>query len=82
MEILGGMNLHLESSFYKILTHLQNAFFYFWSISCIDNVLSKCLIINNLCLFLIFQHLHSFVVTTEYIIDVNAYQYFDFFNIG
>ena len=71
MEIFSGVNLHLESAIYKVLTHLQDTFLHFWGIPGIDNILSEFLIIDHLCLFLVFQHQHSFIVATENIVNIN-----------
>ena len=75
------MYLHLEPAVHQILTHLQDAFLYFWSISGIDNVLTKFFIINEFCFVFTLQHEHGFVMPAEYIIDVNTYKYLDLLNI-
>ena len=75
------MYLHLESAVHKILTHLKDAFLYFWSISGIDNVLTEFFIIDNLCFLCTLQHQHRFVMSAENIINVNTYKYFDLLNI-
>ena len=82
MKVLGGMDTHLQAAIHKVVAHLQNALLHFGRILCLQDVVLELFAIDLLGLLFVGQHQQGFVVTAEYVIDVDAYQNLYFGNIA
>ena len=72
MEVFSGVDAHLQTSFHKVVAHLQYPLLYFIGILSIDDVVLEVFIVNFLCLLLVGEHQQSFVVFTEDVVDVDT----------
>ena len=78
VQVLGGVNAHLQPTGHQVFAHLQNAFFHFGCILGMDDVFLESFVIDFLGFLFIGQHQQSLVVFAEDVVDVDADQYFDF----
>ena len=78
VQVLGGMDTHLQPTGNQVFEHLQNAFFHFGCILGMDDVFLESFVIDFLGFLFIGQHQQSLVVFAEDVVDVDADQYFDF----
>ena len=77
VQILSGVDSHLQATRNKVFAHLQNTLFHFGRVLGFYNILFETVVIDFLCLLLIGKHQESLVVLTENVIDVDTDQDFN-----
>lgn len=82
MKVFSGMDAHLQTAIHKVVAHLQNALLHFGGVLGLQNVVFERFAIDLFGLFFVGQHQQGFVVTTEDVVDVDAYKNLYFGNIA
>ena len=77
VQILSGVDSHLQTSRNKVFAHLQDTFLHLGRILGIYYVLLETIVINFLCLLLIGKHQESLVVLAKNVINVDTDQDFN-----
>lgn len=72
------MDAHLQATRGKVIAHLYDTLLHFGRIQCADYVLPEAIVMDFLRLVLIGKHEHRLVVLAEDVINIDAYEYFDF----